>query len=157
VLACDTAVIQTNKTRYLKITCGENGEQPVRLDVFVDAKSAAKEKSKVQEILFHAINDLRIHEDRSINLKSFNGTELWFRAKSDDEQEKWIQFCALLYDLPYYFIPQKPNYNLVPRNIIARYDDPTEFNAGMFEPIKLIYYYYTLFHFREHLGGQYHP
>ena len=75
---------------------------------------------------------MSIHEDRSVSLKTSNGTELWFCAESHNEQEKWIQFCTMLHDLPYYFIPQTPNYNLIPRNFVTRYDDPTEFNAGMY-------------------------
>ena len=32
--------------------------------------------------------------------------------------------------IPYYYVPEEPNYNLVPLNFIDRFKDPTEFDAG---------------------------
>jgi len=123
----------------LKITCGE--DLPAALKVFKDAKSAARGKSKEKEILFCDVGHICKADKRRVILKSFDDTsELFsFYATSDAEQEQWIKFCTLLCDLPYYFIPKQPNYNLVPQNFIARQSVSSEFDPGMLLIIIFIY------------------
>ena len=129
-------IIQIIKGNYLKASCAKG--QPAELEVSIfNGKSAAKSKSKKQKnkkILFHNVGNVCKGKDRKVILESTDGSELFsFQAQSDADQEEWIKYCKLLRDLPYYFIPEQPNYNLVPKNFINKKDDLVEFinDSGM--------------------------
>ena len=113
----------------MKARSGGNEAQPARLELYSDIKAAAKERSKLQVISFHSVNDISINKDGSINLKLSNNRDFLFFAESNSRYQ-WIQYCNLLWSIPYHFIPEEPNYNLVPQNISDRFQDPSGFNAG---------------------------
>jgi len=129
-------IIQIIKGNYLRALCVKG--QPAELEVSIfNGKYAAKNKSKKQKnekILFHNVGNVCKGKNRKVILESTDGSELFsFHVKSDTEQEEWIKYCKLLRDLPYYFIPEQPNYSLVPKNFINKQDDLAELinDSGM--------------------------
>jgi len=118
---------------------------------------AAKGRSKLQEIPFHSVSDISIHEDGSINLKLVNGSEFSFYVDLLDEHKKWIQYCDLLFNIPYYYVPEEPNYSLIPQNFIDKFKNPTEFHAGRFYNILVSVNITLPFLIRAHLDYVYHP
>jgi len=143
-----------NKERYLQATCGVTETQPARLELFPNAKLAAKGSSRLQEILFHSVNNISIDEDGFVNLNLVNGSEFSFYVTLSDEHKEWIQYCYLLLTIPYCYVPEEPNYRPVPQNFIDKFQDPTEFHAGRFCNVLLCVYFPTFV--RVHLGHLYH-
>jgi len=114
----------------LKVRSGVNEAQPARLELYSFDKSTAKEKSKLQDqICFHSVNDISINEDGSISLKLNNDRDFSFFTDLNSRYQ-WIQYCNLLWSIPNHYVPEEPNYEMVPQNFTDRFKDPSGFNAS---------------------------
>ena len=125
---------QDPERKYLKAVCG-NSDQPARLEVYEDLKSASVDEAVVWKILFTDVKNVSHTEERH---KSFITMRMQkdnfcfvFYADSQQRTMKWYRCCILLYKIPNYAIPEpKKNISLQQAGN-SQYSELPKSDAGM--------------------------
>ena len=124
-------------TRYLKAVCGTIDDWPARLEFYKNAKSANEEDPLVRKILFtdvECVSRTVERQKKKIITIQMQKSSLSFHADShaDTTTTQWYRFCALLFKIPKYAIPEIPKENFALQQGIDQYSDTHRCNTGSY-------------------------
>lgn len=123
------------KVRLLIARC-QGSEWPAKLEVFAIEEHTKSTVLKLQELPFTKLKDLYVANEESrqeakklIVLKTLEGEDFTFYAKSEVEHNKWSIYCYVLANIPTYPIPDVSHYR-IPLDSFKQEIDPKKLNAG---------------------------
>ena len=116
-LLLHTYNLQVPLTRcILKAKCGIIDGWDARLECYKDVKSANVEEPIMWRMFFTDVEEVHYIERRQkaavIIMHMKKGNKIIFSGDSDPSTKKWYNFCALLYKIPLYAIPEMPKENV---------------------------------------------
>ena len=126
---------QDPEGKYLKAVCG-NSDQPARLEVYEDLKSASVDEAVIWKILFTDVKNVSHTEERhksviTMRMQKDNFCFLFY-ADSQQSTMKWYRCCILLYKIPKYSIPEPKKNIPLQQAGNTQYNELPKSDAGIY-------------------------